>query len=72
MKRSNVPPLGPRPLFVLEWERIAELKEAIHRFTEANWPLPKDLTDEYNRLTERLEQESPDNEIDRFRKIVNL
>ena len=70
MKRSNIPPLGARPRFVLEWERIEELKQAVLRFTEANWPLPADLVAEYNELTERLELEAPDSEfLERLTKL---
>lgn len=37
MKRSKKSPLGVRPRFVLEEERINELKEAIGRYLESNW-----------------------------------
>lgn len=56
MKRTNIPPLGPRPRFVFEWERITELQEAIRRTLDANWPLTDELVGEYNELTEKLDR----------------
>ena len=69
MKRTNTPPLGPRPRFVLEWERIDELKQAIHRYTEANWPLPPELVAEYNELTDRLELEVDASVLDMMKRL---
>ena len=59
MKRTCQPPLGPRPKFVVEWDRIVELQEAIRRALDANWPLSAETVAEYNELTERLEVEKP-------------
>lgn len=57
MKRSKVPPLGVKPRFIHEEQRIVELKEAIIRFVSANWPIPDIIINEYNELTENLEKE---------------
>lgn len=69
MKRSYQHPLGPRPAFALEWERIEELQEAIRRYLEANWPLDISMVIEYNNLTERLEREEPPR-INRLEKLT--
>ena len=72
MKRASQPPLGPRPKFVMEWERIKELQDAIQRTLNANWPLSADLVAEYNELTARLEVEKMDEHleyIDRLNKL---
>lgn len=61
MKRSKQPPLGVTPRFVLDEERIKELKEAIERFLAANWPIPDNIINEYNELTERLDVEGDNN-----------
>lgn len=59
MKKSYIPPLGARPRFVIEEERIKELQEAIKRFLTANYPLPREQVEEYNELTSKLETEEP-------------
>jgi hypothetical protein len=75
MKRTKEPPLGPRPRFVLEWNRIKELQEAIRRTINANWPLDSELVMEYNELTERLDVECDEPlehllTMDRVKKVV--
>lgn len=57
MKKSRVPPLGVKPRWLIEEERIADLKAAVLRFLEANRPIPQMITDEYNELTEKLEED---------------
>ena len=61
MKKTKQPPLGVRPRFFLDEERINELKEAIVRFLTANWPIPDTIISEYNYLTEKLEVEGENN-----------
>ena len=70
MKRSKTPPLGVRPRFLLDEERINELKEAIGRFLESNWPIPDEITAEYNLLTEKLEEEGQDY-VSRLARMMN-
>ena len=57
MKRTKMPPLGCKPLFILREERINELKAAICRYLSSNWPLPKEIIEEYDKLVEELEEE---------------
>ena len=54
MKKTLKPPLGAKPRFLFEDERIAELKAAIARFLDTNWPIPVELVEEYNELTDKL------------------
>lgn len=70
MKRSKTPPLGVKPRYLLEEERIKELKEAIVRFLESNWPIPDEITAEYNLLTEKLEVEGQDY-VSRLARMMN-
>jgi hypothetical protein len=58
LKKSKIPPLGVKPYFILREQRIIELKEAIQRFLDGNWPIPQEFIDEYNELTDQLEQEN--------------
>lgn len=53
LKRSIAPPLGVKPIWVLEVHRIMELKSAIKRYMEANYPVPDEWVSEYNELIER-------------------
>ena len=68
MKRSKKPPLGVRPRFLLDEDRINELKEAIVRYLTANWPIPDTIISEYNYLTEKLEVEGENNLAERMKK----
>ena len=62
MKRSHIPPLGPKPRYIIEEERITELKGAISRYLDANWPIPTAVIEEYNELTNRLPDEEEQEE----------
>lgn len=57
LKRANMPPLGVKPRWIIEEERIKELQDAIKRFLDTNWPIPDEIFKEYNALTERLDIE---------------
>lgn len=57
MKRSKIPPLGVRPRFVVDEDRIRELEAGIGRFLEAKWPIPIGVMNEYNELVDKLEAE---------------
>lgn len=57
MKRSKVPPLGPKPKFVFDQMRIDELKNAFQRYISANWPIPIEHVQEYNELVSQLPME---------------
>lgn len=71
MKRSEKPPFGVKPRYLLDEERINELKEAIGRFLESNWPIPDEITAEYNYLTERLEVEG-ENYLSRIERLKSM
>jgi len=71
MKKTKQPPLGVRPRFILDEERINELKEAIGRFLDSNWPIPDEITVEYNYLTERLEVEG-ENYLSRIDRLKSM
>ena len=64
MKKSKIPPIGVRPYYIFEAEmleeRIKELKEAIKRFLDSNYPLPIKIVKEYNDLTAGLPKEETD------------
>ena len=57
LKRTKIPPLGVKPRWIIEEERIKELQDAIKRFLGANWPIPDEVFKEYNALTQRLDIE---------------
>ena len=57
MKRSKIPPLGVRPRFVVDEDRIRELEAGIKRFLEAKWSIPIGVVNEYNELVDKLETE---------------
>lgn len=54
LKRAVKPPLGVTPKTLLEERRFNELKEAIGRYIEANWPIPSEILWEYNAMANRL------------------
>ena len=64
LKKSKIPPIGVRPYHIFEAEmmeeRIKELKEAIKRFLDSNYPLPIQLVKEYNDLVRDLPKEETD------------
>lgn len=64
MKKSKIPPIGVRPYHIFEAEmmeeRINELKEAIKRFVDSNYPIPIKIIKEYNDLTAGLPKEEKD------------
>lgn len=62
ISKTKLPPLGAPPKFVRDGQRITELKEAIIRFLQANWPIPEEFATEYNQLTEALPIESDEEE----------
>ena len=64
MRKSKIHPIGVRPYRIFEAEmieeRIRELKEAIKRFVDSNYPLPIKIVKEYNDLTAGLLKEETD------------
>ena len=54
MKKAKIPPLGAKPRFVREQERILELQDCFARFFKAYHPLPLEFVEEYNELVGRL------------------
>lgn len=58
LKKTLKPPLGVKPKFIWDEERIKELKGAILRYIDSNWPIPLEFVEEYNDLTETMEIEN--------------
>lgn len=71
MKRSKIPPLGVRPRFVVDEDRIRELEAGIGRFLEAKWPIPIGVVNEYNELVDKLEAEDKKREEFELMKKYN-
>lgn len=73
LKRTLMPPIGVTPKFILEEQRFNELKEAIGRFLEANWPIPSEILWEYNHMAGKLPKEKvnedDDSVINRLRDL---
>ena len=57
LKRTIMPPIGVTPKVILEEQRFNELKEAIGRYLEANWPIPSEIVWEYNAMANRIPKE---------------
>ena len=57
LERPIVPPIGPKPKWVIEEERIKELKRVISNYIKSNYPLPADRITEYNELIQRNTKE---------------
>ena len=57
MKQSKKPPIGVKPRYLVEEERIVVLQEAIERYLEANRAIPTVIFEEYNELVNRLDVE---------------
>ena len=57
MKRLKKPPLGIKPQFLVDEERITLLKEAIQRYMDANYPVPQEFIEEYNEKVGRLKEQ---------------
>ncbi|WP_038692892.1 hypothetical protein [Paenibacillus stellifer] len=53
MTQIPKPPIGLRPRFVWEYERIKEISAAIRRCASANHNIPTDWIEEYNELIDR-------------------
>lgn len=51
--RPILPPLGPRPKWVVEEHRIQELKKVFKDYMDANYPIDPEWIAEYNELIER-------------------
>ena len=49
----NKPPLGIKPRFIWEEERIIEIKSAVFRYTEADRKVPVEWIEEYNDLVSK-------------------
>lgn len=52
------PPLGCRPRFIAESQRITELAECIERHTDRRYPIRHEWVQEYNELLARNPDES--------------
>lgn len=47
------PPLGLKPRYIHDGERLYEIKEAIVRYMDADCPIPAEWVREYNELISR-------------------
>lgn len=47
------PPLGIRPRFVADSQRINEITEGINRYLKVRHPIPLEWIEEYNELTNK-------------------
>lgn len=56
VRKPGRPPLGLRPRYVAVPMRIAEIVEAMRRFSEDGTPIPREWTDELRDLSAWLEQ----------------
>lgn len=50
------PPLGVMPRKIWDRKRQDQLAEAITRYSEAGYKIPKEWLDEYNEISERLKE----------------
>lgn len=55
--KPAIPPIGVKPRFIHDEQRLDEIEKAIVRFAGAHWPIPDEVTEEYNELAERLKRE---------------
>lgn len=55
--KPAIPPIGVKPRFIHDEQRLDEIEKAIVRFAGARWPIPDEVTEEYNELAERLKRE---------------
>lgn len=58
IKKSKRPPLGIEPKHLWEEKRFDALTATICRYLESRWPLPREVVNEYNALSKKLEYES--------------
>lgn len=63
LRRAVMPPIGVTPKSILEERRFTELKEAIGRYVEANWPIPSEILWEYNTMANRIPKEKANEEM---------
>ncbi|WP_419884857.1 hypothetical protein [Paenibacillus sp. B-A-8] len=49
------PPLGLRPRYIAEAQRMDEIKDAVKRYMDAGYPLPDEWIAEYNEIAKRRE-----------------
>lgn len=45
------PPLGLKPRYIHEAERLCDIKAAIARYMDAGYPIPAEWVKEYNELS---------------------
>ena len=50
------PPIGITPRWLLDEERAIEIKQAITRYNEADYPIPIEWVQELNEIYERLDK----------------
>jgi hypothetical protein len=53
LERKIAPPLGPKPKWVVEEQRIQELKKVFKDYMDANYPICPEWISEYNELIDR-------------------
>lgn len=52
--RTAKPPLGVKPRWLHDYERMADLAEAMHRYEKAGYPVPPEWLEEFVELTRRM------------------
>jgi hypothetical protein len=57
--KSKKPPIGLRPKFLANEDRMKEIQEAITRYMDANMPIPTDWIEEHNCLARKGRGEGP-------------
>ena len=50
MENSQKPPIGLKPRYIHDGERIDEILRAIERYTDANMPIPRSWVNELRDL----------------------
>lgn len=51
---DNKPPLGLKPRWIVEEERLTEVKTAIYRYMNKNLPIPSEWYEEYLELVNKV------------------
>lgn len=54
MKRNEKPPIGLKPRFIVEEERLKEVRSAIRRYSKKWLRIPNDWIYEYNELITKM------------------
>lgn len=50
---ARKPPIGLRPRFVVESERLQEISEAVNRYVKAGFDVPEEWLDEWEEIAKK-------------------